>query len=62
MQEFDFQLPEGIDEKDLIPDPHKRVGHWYHPETDQVFFCPIGWAPAKPEELAKPEEPAKDKK
>ena len=46
MNEFDFELPEGVDEKDLIPDPSKRPGCWYHEATDQTIACPIGWKPA----------------
>lgn len=40
-----FGLPAGIDPKDLKPDPGKRPGHWWHPATDQVFCCPLGWKP-----------------
>ena len=40
-----FGLPKGIDPKDLRPDPGKRPGHWWHPATDQVFCCPLGWKP-----------------
>lgn len=38
-------LPKGIDEKDLVPDPHGRPGHWYHAKTDTVIAAPLDWAP-----------------
>ena len=52
---MDFQLPEGINEADLVPDPHKRAGHWYHEASDQVFACPPDWKP-KPKAKGKATE------
>ena len=40
-----FGLPPGIDPKDLVRDPARRAGHWYHEATDQVFVLPSDWKP-----------------
>lgn len=40
-----FGLPPGIDPKELVRDPARRAGHWYHAATDQVFSLPAGWKP-----------------
>ena len=58
MNEFDFELPEGIEEKDLVPDPSKRVGHWLHTPSGEVFSCPKGWEPKKGKRTAKAAESA----
>lgn len=47
MADFDFELPKGVAEKDLVADPSRRPNHWLHTPTGDVFSCPAGWTPKK---------------
>ncbi len=36
-------LPDYILADELVPDPDKRLGHWYHPQSDTVINLGADW-------------------